>query len=89
MKDCMDDTKLHERIHKAIGQMQAVDRLIEEDVPCEDILAQINAARGALHKVGQIIMDGHLRHCVREGIEKGNADVTIARFAKTLEVFCR
>ncbi len=49
----------------------------------------INAAKSALHKVGQLILEGHLQHCVREGIEHGDADKTIADFAKAVEHFSR
>ena len=45
MKQCMDAENLHRRLKKIIGQIQAIDRMIDEDVPCEDILAQINAAK--------------------------------------------
>lgn len=89
MKDCMDLDVLHSRIHKVIGQCNGIDRMIERDVPCEDILLQVSAAKSALHKVGQMILEGHLRHCVREGIENGNADETIAKFAQAIEYFCR
>lgn len=89
MKDCMDLELLHSRIHKVIGQCNGIDGMIERDVPCEDILLQVSAAKSALHKVGQMILEGHLRHCVREGIEKGNADETIAKFAQSVEYFCR
>ena len=50
MKQCMDSANLHRRLKKIIGQVQAIDRMVDEDVPCEDILAQINAAKSALHK---------------------------------------
>ena len=43
MKQCMDSENLHRRLKKIIGQVQAIDRMIDEDVPCEDIPAQINA----------------------------------------------
>ena len=58
-------------------------------VPCEDMLMQINAAKSALHKVGQVVLEGHLNHCVRDGIEHGDADRTIAEFAKAIEHFSR
>ena len=74
---------------KIIGQVQAIDRMVDEDVPCEDILVQINAAKSALHKVGQIVLEGHLQHCVRDGIAKGDADATVAKFAKAVEHFAR
>ena len=72
-----------------MGQLNAIDKMIDTDVPCEDILIQINAAKGALHKVGQIVLEGHLNHCVRDGIEHGDADKTIAEFAKAIEHFSR
>ena len=38
---------------------------------------------------GQIVLEGHLHHCVRDGIEHGDADATIAAFAKAVEHFSR
>ena len=85
MIQCMDSENLHRRFKKIIGQINAIDRMVDEDIPCEDILAQINAAKSALHKAGQVVLEGHIQHCVREGIEKGDADRTIARFTKAEE----
>ena len=97
MRQCMDADNLHRRLKKIIGQLQAIDRMVDEDVPCEDILSQINAAKSALaqmnaaksaiHKCGQIVLEGHIKHCVRDGIEHGDADQTIANFTKAVERF--
>ena len=87
MKQCMDADNLHRRLKKIIGQVQAVDRMVDQDVPCEDILMQINAAKSALNKVGQVGLEGHLKHCVRDGIENGDADQTIEKFTKAVERF--
>ena len=73
MKQCMDADNLHRRLRKIIGQVQAIDRMVDEDIPCEDILSQINAAKSALHKCGQVVLEGHIKHCVRDGIEHGDA----------------
>ena len=89
MRQCMDADNLHRRLKKIIGQVQAIDRMVDEDVPCEDILAQINAAKSALHKVGQVVLEGHINHCVRDGIEHGDADQTIANFTKAVERFAQ
>ena len=89
MKQCMDAENLHRRLKKIIGQVNAIDKMVDEDIPCEDILVQIYAAKSALHKVGQIVLEGHLNHCVRDGIEHGDADKTIAEFAKAIEHFSR
>lgn len=87
MKQCMDADNLHRRLKKIIGQVQAIDRMIEEDIPCEDILSQVNAAKSALQKVGQIILEGHIQHCVRDGIEHGDVEKTIREFTKAVERF--
>lgn len=89
MKQCMDSANLHRRLSKIQGQLNAIDRMIDEDVPCEDIIVQINAVKSALHKVGQIIMEGHIQHCVKDGIEHGDAEKTIAEFTKVIEQFSK
>lgn len=89
MKQCMDSENLHRRLKKISGQIAAIDRMIDEDVPCEDIIVQINAVKSAIHKVGQIIMQGHIQHCVRDGIEHGDTEKTIAEFTKVIEQFSK
>ena len=39
MKQCMDAENLHRRLKKIIGQVQAIDRMVDEDIPCEDTKA--------------------------------------------------
>ena len=89
MRQCMDMDNLHKRLKRVDGQIKAIDRMIEQDVPCEDIIIQINAAKTALHKIGQVVIEGHLNHCVKDGIAHGDAEKTIADFAKALEYFSR
>ncbi len=89
MKECMDSENLHKRLKKINGQIAAVDRMIDEDVPCEEIMVQINAIKSAIHKVGQIILEGHINHCVREGIEHGDADKTIEEFTEVIRQFSK
>jgi len=89
MKACMDSENLHRRLKKIVGQINAIERLIDEEVPCEDILIQVNAAKSALHKVGQIILEGHVHHCVKDGIENGQADTTMDKLLKAIEHFSR
>lgn len=90
MKKCMEDvTSLQMRLKKIAGQVNGVIKMMDEDVPCEDILVQLNAINGAVHKISFMILEGHFRHCVREGIESGNADETIENFAEALENFSK
>jgi DNA-binding FrmR family transcriptional regulator len=83
----MDFENLHRRLAKIAGQVNAIDKMIEEDVPCEDILSLINAAKSALHRCGQIVLEGHIQHCVRDGIEHGDAEATLDSFSLAIKRF--
>ncbi len=87
MKQCMDAENLHRRLNKIAGQVQAINRMVDEDVPCEDILSQINAAKSALHGVGKIVLEGHIKHCVKDGLIHGDVDKTVEKFTKAVERF--
>lgn len=89
MKKCMDSENLHRRLKKIIGQLNAIDRMIDEDVPCENILMQINAAKSALHKVGHIIVEGHLEHCIKDAIEEKNVDDALTDISTMLDYYSR
>ena len=82
----MNSDKLHSRLAKIMGQVKAIDRMVDEDVPCEDVLSQINAAKSALNKVGQIILEGHIQHCIRDAIVRGD-ETEIENFTKAIERF--
>lgn len=85
----MDSENLHRRLKKIIGQLNAIDRMIDEDIPCENILMQINASKSALHKVGHIIVEEHLEHCIKESMEKGDTDEALTDISTILEYYSR
>ena len=89
MKQCMDSDNIHRRLKKIIGQLNAIDKMIDEDIPCENVLMQINASKSALHKVGHIIVEGHINHCIKDAIESGNTDDALADFETVLEYYSR
>ena len=86
MKKCMDADNLHRRLAKILGQVQAIDRMIDEEIPCEDILSQLNAANSALNKVGQVVLEGHIRHCVLNAVRQGDEEA-LESFTKAIERF--
>ena len=53
------------------------------------INGQVNAVKSALHKVGHIIVEGHLEHCVKDAIEKGDADDALSDISSILEYYSR
>lgn len=89
MKQCIDQSKVNARLKKIEGQIKAISGMIDKDIPCEDILIQINAIKSAVHKVGQLILEGHLNHCVKEAIVSGDADDAIKKFEKAVDYFAK
>jgi DNA-binding FrmR family transcriptional regulator len=65
---------LLDRLRRIEGQTRGLQRMVEEDQYCIDILTQVNSVSAALRAVGMELLDDHVRHCVRESIEKGNGD---------------
>jgi DNA-binding FrmR family transcriptional regulator len=63
------------RLRRIEGQVRGLQRMVEEDVYCIDILTQVSAARSALQSVATGLVQDHLDHCVRHAIE-GAADGT-------------
>ncbi len=56
-----EKNKLANRLRRVTGQVTAVQRMIEEEASCVDILTQIAAANGALGKVKQILLESHIK----------------------------
>src|SRR5688572_16335965 len=57
------------RLRKIAGQVAGLERMLEEDRYCVDILTQIAAVRSALDAVGVRLLTGHLQHCVAERLD--------------------
>jgi len=77
------------RLRKIEGQVRALIKMVEEDRTCEDILIQISSAKSALHKTGQVILEGHLHHCVMDGIREGKEEETMKKLSAAIEQFSR
>jgi CsoR family transcriptional regulator, copper-sensing transcriptional repressor len=79
---------VQDRLRRIEGQVRGIQRMVEEDQYCIDILTQVNSVTAALKAVGMGLLDGHVRHCVTESIERGNGEekveemlAAVARFA--------
>ena len=73
----MNKKDLQDRLRRIEGQVRGLQRMVEEDKYCIDILTQLSSVSAALKAVGMGLLDGHVRHCVRESIEQGNGDEKI------------
>jgi DNA-binding FrmR family transcriptional regulator len=84
----MDKKAVSDRLRRIEGQVRGIQRMVEEDQYCIDVLTQINSAASALKSVGLGLLDDHVRHCVKESFETGDSDekveellAAVARFA--------
>jgi CsoR family transcriptional regulator, copper-sensing transcriptional repressor len=66
-----DKDELLKRLRRAEGQVRGLQRMIEEDAYCIDILTQVSAATEALETVALQLLDDHLSHCVAEAAREG------------------
>ena len=64
-----DDVLL--RLRRIEGQVRGLQRLVDEDTWCIDVLTQISSVTKALQGVGVGLLDDHIRHCVREAVQEG------------------
>lgn len=89
MKQCIDNSKVDMRLKRIEGQIRGLQRMVNEDIPCKDILVQISAAKSALHKTGQIILEGHLQHCISDSIKNGDEEIAFKEISELIEQFSR
>jgi DNA-binding FrmR family transcriptional regulator len=66
-----DKEELLGRLRRVEGQVRGLQRMVENDKYCIDILTQISAASNALKKVALGLLDDHIRHCVVNQTEDG------------------
>jgi CsoR family transcriptional regulator, copper-sensing transcriptional repressor len=85
-----DKEKLQNRLRRIEGQVRGIQRMVDEEAYCVDILTQIRSVVSASEKVATILLKDHVEHCVRESIEKGEgADEKIEELTTAVERFLR
>ena len=76
------------RMNRAIGHMESIKTMIEDDRDCSEVLIQIAAVRSAINNIGKIILEDHIRHCVVDAIESGD-DKTLSDLEEAIEKFVK
>jgi DNA-binding FrmR family transcriptional regulator len=67
-----DKDALIRRLHRIEGQVRGIERMVEDDRYCVDILTQISAVTTALESVAFVILDDHVNHCVAGALASGD-----------------
>ncbi|WP_167957498.1 metal-sensing transcriptional repressor [Anaerosporobacter faecicola] len=76
------------RLSRAIGHMEAVKRMVENDVDCSEVLIQLAAVRSAINNTGKVVLKNHLNHCIVEAIEEED-HLAIHRLSDAIDKFVK
>jgi DNA-binding FrmR family transcriptional regulator len=73
-----DDDKeaIQRRLRRIEGQVRGLQRMVDEDRYCIDVLEQVSAATRALQSVGLALLDDHMAHCVADAVTTGGDEAT-------------
>lgn len=84
-----DHKKLLVRLKRVEGQLAGVRRMVEDNGDCVDILLQLQAVRGALARVGQLVLRNHVETCVADALHGDDEEQQVARIDDLMDVFAR
>ena len=77
------------RLRRIEGQVRGLQKMIDEDRYCADVLVQISSVQEALRGVGQALLRNHLRHCASKAIQKGTSVEREAMYDELVELFAK
>ena len=80
---------LIKRLHRIEGQVRGIERMVEEDRYCIDILTQVSAVTTALESLAFRILDEHVNHCVSGALASGDAEVAAEKSRELLQAVHR
>lgn len=69
-----DKQKVIRRLKIVEGQVRGLQKMVEEDAYCIDVITQTSAIKQALSNIEDVLMESHLGHCVVEQIKKGQTE---------------
>ena len=81
--------KLLKRLKRVEGQVRGIQRMIDEDKDCMDILIQVAAARAALDKVGLGIFENHTRSCIVRAVQEKEGEEVIEELMNVMTRFMK
>lgn len=81
------EQNLKSRLHKIVGQLQGIDKMLDKGTSSEEILVQLNAARSALLSCGKIVLEGQIKDSLANGLEPEDAKAIVERLTTSVERF--
>jgi DNA-binding FrmR family transcriptional regulator len=84
-----EKSELKLRLKKVAGQINGIDKMLDEGRYCVDVVQQILAARAALNRVSMIILESHAKSCVVTAIKENRAEESIEELMDVLKQFTK
>ena len=84
-----DKPNIQTRLRRIEGQVRGIQKMVEEDRYCIDVLTQVNATRAALESVALQLLADHTQHCVMEAIESGAGGEKVRELNEAVERLVR
>lgn len=91
----MDEQKMEtkedmlKRLRRIEGQVKGIQKMIEEDKYCVDILTQVAAVRAAINKVGGLILEKHSMTCIQNAVSTQDKEKALSELVKTMQSFMK
>jgi CsoR family transcriptional regulator, copper-sensing transcriptional repressor len=89
MKHGYDKQALTKRLHRIEGQVRGIERMVEDDRYCIDILTQVSAVNTALESLAFKVLDDHVNHCVADALSSGDPDAAAKKSQELLDAVQR
>lgn len=75
------------RLRRIEGQLKGIQRMIDDDRYCVEVLTQLSSVIAAAHKVATIVLSDHIRGCVRDALSGGGGDRHVEELISVIEAF--
>jgi len=89
VKHGYDKAALTKRLHRIEGQVRGIERMVEDDRYCIDVLTQIAAVNTALESLAFKVLDDHVNHCVSDALSSGDPKEAAAKSKELMEAVQR
>ena len=78
--------QIRQRLHAIEGQIRGLNKMIDDDRPCLDVLMQLSAVQEALSQVGKLVTRNYLENCITEALQSGNAEEQAKAYDDLMDV---
>ena len=80
--------KISNRLARAIGHLESIKKMVEDDRDCSEVLIQLSAVRSAINNIGKVILEDHIQHCIVDAVEHDDQDA-ITNLCQAIDKFVK